>query len=500
MDRRSFLQRGALAAAALAIPERLLADPYAPLFRPPIRSSAVRVSGRVRAGSRGVGGVAVTDGLSVVATDASGRFTLIADSSRPFVSISVPSGYALPTTPTGTTLFYKRLAPDGRGEMSTEFTLQPLEGSDDDHAFLLLADTQTQNAFEMGRLHAETVPDVRATIAGLAGMSCFGVACGDIMFDDLSLYPEYERAVRGMGAPFFQVVGNHDLNFDTGGDGQSTRTFESRFGPPYYSFDRGQVHYVVLDDVMWYGSGYIGYVDDPQLRWLEADLSRIEPGRTVVVLLHIPVLSTRSQRDTGSDSDIAESMTNRQALYRLLEKYRAYAISGHTHEHERHGDGAIMHHTSGTVCGAWWSGDICWDGTPNGYTVYEVRGRELRWRYKSTGKSADHQMRLYPPGSDPTAPGDMIANVWDADGRWTVSWFENGERRGRMSRRLGHDPLSVEQHTGPEKPPRRTWVEPTRTDHLFYAPVSPSAREVRVEATNAWGQTYTASLSIASRR
>jgi len=37
------------------------------------------------------------------------------------------------------------------------------------------------------------------------------------------------------------------------------------------------------------------------------------------------------------------------------------------------------------VCGAWWSGDVCWDGAPNGYGVYDVRGEEVRWRYKGTG-------------------------------------------------------------------------------------------------------------------
>ena len=35
---------------------------------------------------------------------------------------------------------------------------------------------------------------------------------------------------------------------------------------------------------------------------------------------------------------------------------------------------------------------------------------------------------------------------------------------------MTHDPLSMELHTGPDLPPRRTWVEPYVTDHLFSAP------------------------------
>jgi hypothetical protein len=51
--------------------------------------------------------------------------------------------------------------------------------------------------------------------------------------------------------------------------------------------------------------------------------------------------------------------------------------------------------------------------------------------------------------------------------------------------------MSVKLHTGPELPPRRTWVEPTPTGHLFYGAVPPDAHEVRVEARDRWGGTYT---------
>lgn len=56
------------------------------------------------------------------------------------------------------------------------------------------------------------------------------------------------------------------------------------------------------------------------------------------------------------------------------------------------------------------------------------------------------------------------------------------------------DPWSVQLHTGPDLPPRRPWVEPIRTDHLFYAPVSKEAGEIRVEAVDRFGGVYSASL------
>ncbi|MDH4046467.1 MAG: calcineurin-like phosphoesterase family protein [Gemmatimonadota bacterium] len=488
IDRRSFLQASGAAALATALPDRLVRDPYVP-FGGSMPVDVVRVRGRVTGGRRGLGDVAVSDGVSVVRTAPDGTFELLADATQPFVWVTTPAGHATPTSSTGTAAFYRPLTRDRRGEMRLEFALTALEVPDERHGFLVLADPQTQNMFEIGRLHAETVPDVQATARAMGGVPLFGIACGDIMYDDLTLYPEYERAVAEMHLPFYQVVGNHDLVYTARTDEEANTTFSHHFGPAYYSFDRGEVHYVVLDDVFWYGNAYIGYLDGRQLGWLRADLAGIEPGRTVVVLLHIPALSTGEQRNGGTAPGRSSSVMNREALYRLLEPYQATVISGHTHEHERHREGDVRHHVTGAVCGAWWSGDICWDGTPNGYGVYDVRGSELRWRYKATGQPVEHQIRLYARGSDPGFSDAVIANVWDADETWTVVWYEDGERRGAMTRRLGMDPRSVIEQTGPDKPPRRGWVEPTRTDHLYYAPVAPGA-DVLVEATDPWGRTY----------
>jgi calcineurin-like phosphoesterase family protein len=494
--RRAFLETAATSLVALgALPPVLARDPYSPWmpWQAPA-PGAVRVRGVVRARGRGVAGVALSDGLRVVETRRDGRFELVTDTGREFVSLSLPSGYTLPTSATGTARLYRPIAPDARGEMSAAFDLTPLPDgrSDTRHACLLLADVQTQDAQEVRWFHEQAVPDVRATVAAL-DRETFGIACGDIMFDNLEFYPDYERGVQTMGVPFFQVVGNHDLDRDGRTDEASTATFARYFGPGHYSFDRGEVHYVVLDDVFWHGAGYFGYLGADQLAWLAADLARVERGRTVIVALHIPVLGSRHVRDGQRSPGVSISVNNREALYRLLEPYRAHILSGHTHEQEHVFEQGSHELVSGTVCGAWWSGPICADGTPNGYTVLEVDGASVTWRYKCTGHPAEHQIRAYPRGADPRAPREIVANVWDWDPEWTVTWYENGEPRGPMARRVGHDPLSVELHAGPTLPPRRTWVEPYPTAHLFYAPAGADAR-VRVEARDRFGRTYTAEM------
>lgn len=500
MDRRSFLVRAAGLATGLALPgelraERILADPYALLPVGRRAGEPVRVRGRVVSGGRGLPRVGISDGLRVVETDAEGRFELVSDTAREFVSCSLPSGHGIPLNETGTARFYRPLLPDGRGEMDALFELEPLAGPgerpDERHTMLLLPDIQTQDAWEMARFHELSVPDVAATVREQGGRHVFGVAAGDIMFDDLSLYPEYERGVRRMGAPFFQVVGNHDLDFPGRTDEASTRTFGRHFGPRYYSFDRGAVHYVVLDDVLWHGAGYIGYLERDQLTWLEADLARVEAGRPVVVVTHIPLVGTRHWREGERSPRISGSVTNREALARLLEPFQAHVLSGHTHENDHSWGLGFHEHVSGTVCGAWWSGPICGDGTPHGYSVYEVDGEEVRWRYKSTGHPAGHQMRAYRPGADPAAPMELLVNAWDADDRWTLVWYEDGERRGRLARRIAYDPVSLRIHAGDELPPRRSWVDPYPR-WIHHAPASPDAGEIRVEATDRFGRTYTA--------
>jgi hypothetical protein len=500
--RRAFLKRLGLAGAtALGVPWSCSNGVFARAARP------VEVSGRVTGPDGGLGGVPVTDGVTVTQTDDNGRFQLSAAPHQPFVYLSVPAGYRLPTHETGTAHFYRPLEAAGGGTAEATFELRPLDRDDERHAFVFLADPQTETETEMEAFQAETVPDVRRTAAGLDDRPVFGVGGGDLVFDDLSLFPGYEEAVRQMGLPFVQVVGNHDLNFDAPTDPGSTATFRRHFGPPYYSFDRGAVHYVVLDDVYWPGSDgfgqetddYLGHLDAQQLQWLEQDLALVEDGRTVVVLAHIPPLSTAYARRGRESPTVRGMVVNRQALYALLDPFDAHVVTGHVHENEHRYEAGPHEHVVGTVCGAWWTGPVCYDGTPRGYAVYEVTGESVAWRYKSTGHDADHQMRLYPAGADPEAPDRFLANVWDADDEWTVVWYEDGVRTGAMERRTAPDPMTVDLYEGDDRPEKHTWVNPQPTDHLFYAPFNPDANRVRVEATDRFGRTYTAPLSAEAK-
>ena len=494
-SRRTFLKRCAALTAGLSVS-------WGDIVSAQAFPRDVEVTGRVTSEGAGLGNVPVTDGQTVVQTAADGRFRFASSTRHPFVYLSVPSGYQMPQHETGTARFYRPIEPGEGDTVTAHFDLQPMNRDDEAHAFVVLADPQMGIEAEVQEFREQTVPDVQQTLTGFEEQSTFGVGLGDLVFDNLSLFSGYEAAVREMGIPFLQAVGNHDLNFEAAGDPGSTATFRQHFGPEYYSFDRGAVHYVVLDDVFWPGSDgfgnnnddYVGHIDATQLAWLEQDLALVEEGRRVIVFTHIPPLSTAYRRFGKQSPSPGARIGNRDALYDLLSPFDAHIISGHTHENEHRTAAGPHEHVVGTVCGAWWTGPICHDGTPRGYAVYEVEGESVQWQYKSMGHDADHQMRLYSKGTDPTAPDEFIANVWDADPEWNVVWYEDGVQTGRMARRVGTDPMSKRLYDGPEKPEKNPWADPRPTGHLFYAPFNPDANRIRVETTDRFGRTYTEQL------
>ncbi|MGH7709719.1 MAG: metallophosphoesterase N-terminal domain-containing protein, partial [Gemmatimonadaceae bacterium] len=109
-SRREFVIRVAGIGAALALPEVILADPYRPIA-PRSTGRPIRVRGRVVVGQRGVRGARVSDGRTVVKVDDSGRFDFVTTDAQRYVSVCPPSGYALPTHPTGTIKLYTPIKP-----------------------------------------------------------------------------------------------------------------------------------------------------------------------------------------------------------------------------------------------------------------------------------------------------------------------------------------------------------------------------------------------------
>ncbi|WP_197901611.1 metallophosphoesterase N-terminal domain-containing protein [Rhodocytophaga rosea] len=193
----------------------------------PVKITPVRIRGKVSAQGKGIKGVAVTDGYSVVSTDANGVYELMSSSLQEFVSISLPAGYQVPTRKNGIARFFQPITASAKGEFAANFALNPSPVNDNSHVLLVLADPQIQDRYEADLLLSQTTPDVNALVKSYGDRPVFGIGCGDLVFDHFELFDDYQKAVSGMDIPFFQVLGNHDMDTQQiRSDALSAQTFK----------------------------------------------------------------------------------------------------------------------------------------------------------------------------------------------------------------------------------------------------------------------------------
>lgn len=430
------------------------------------------ITGSVRNESKGLKNVVISDGFTVVLTDDNGNYTINLNEKATNIFMSTPAGYEFKTN-YNIAKQYETLG--SRNEYN--FVLTSLKKDDHNHHFIIWADPQIRNKKDVKQMMETSVPDTQKVIKSLgADALVHGICVGDIAWDYLEYYEDYNEAVALMGIPFFQALGNHDMNYKEGGDETSDRTFKQFFGPTYYSFNRGEAHYVVLDDVRYLGSEreYDGYITEAQLAWLAKDLAHVNKNDLLIINLHIPVHN---------------SVKNNTEFYKVLEGFKnVHIMSGHTHYNVNTLSNGVYEHNHGTVCGAWWTGPICTDGTPRGYGVYEVKGNKLEWYYKSTGLEKDHQLSIHIDKLSDQKK--LIINVWNWDPEWKVEYALDGKKMGSPAQQKGFDPLSITLYKGDQLPAGRTFPEPAENDHLFVANLNPDVKKIKVTVTDRFGNKY----------
>ena len=433
------------------------------------------ISGYVRdTNGKPIEGVAVSDGFSVVTTNERGLYSIKVSKDCWYIYISLPAEYEVPINEYGQPCFY---LPYSNSRPTYDFTLTPLAGGKEKKfALFTFGDPQVSNVGRYNRFKNEAVPGIKNHHSEVAasGLPCYGITLGDLIsngnYTNSGGYRDNMRdgfSVSSVGMPVFQVMGNHDNTFF--GPNQpiypdersstfelaAQREHEAAFGPVNYSFNRGDVHiigmrniiYTTNDGVANYEVGFL----ESQFKWLKEDLAVVPKDKTVVLCVHIPLQN--------------QHKNHTQDVLALLNTFKeAHIMSGHTHiisqkyEHKALGTGYdnVFEHNMGALCGAWWTSNMCGDGSPCGYGVFIGNGNTFSdWYYVGFNKGMNtrsHQMRLYRgnavtgtaiAGENPNgtkgyyafnfSDDTLLANIYFADSQWTVKVYEDNIYSGDMT-------------------------------------------------------------------
>jgi hypothetical protein len=437
---------------------------------------------RVRdAGEPGIPDIRVSNGMQIVKTDVDGKYEIDVDNDE-IVFVIKPRNWMTPLDqdqlpqfyyihkPAGSPANAKFAGVDPTGPLPKSIDF-PLMRRLEPESFkaILFGDPQPRDIAEVEYIAHDVIEQI---IAEEAHDASFGVTLGDIVFDDLSVMEPLNQAIALIGIPWYNVIGNHDLNLDAKNDQQSDETFERIYGPSYYSFDHGPAHFLVLDDVLWVGAHdgqrahYHGGLGKRQMEFIRNDLAMIPDEQLVVLMMHIPL----------TDVD------DRQQLYRLIEKRPwAVSISAHTHymEHRLIGPedgwmGTERHHhiVNVTVCGSWWRGKkdergiphaTMSDGGPNGYTIMQFDGRQYALEMRAASRPADYHMNVYAPEVVSQAKlrtTEVIANVFNGSSRSKVAMRVDRDGNWNPMQQITiADPAFLAEKRREEALKDRTWTE-----------------------------------------
>ena len=526
------------------------------------QAKGATIYGTVECDGTPLQGVVVSDGYEVVKTDKKGVYNIASEKKTGYVFISIPSGYEAMTEGRDVVpQLWAVLTAEPQTAERHDFNLRKV--SNDNHVIVAVADIHLANKLnDVATFTNSFIPSLKAEIEQYqrAGIPVYTVCMGDSSFDTYwydYLYDitDFRKTLADVAYPtqFFNTVGNHDNDgatpCDENTDWNASAKYRKAFGPTYYSFNLGKVHYIMLDDQIYHneplpnakkGKGLVGArnhttaLTRAQLDWLAKDLATVEDKSTPIVIgVHSPIFRYRDYMYAPVDCRLpAEQRDEFVGLFKDFPT--VHILSGHTHRNRccyGRDDAAqpdianFTEHTVAAVSGTRWhtsamgGPQIAVTGEPAGCKIFTINDKDIEWYFKATEFSADEQFRCFdmnevsdfyrnsgemrvfldhfPKRTDygkEKFRGKVMIHVWDWANDWKIEVTENGTPL-EVIRQKAENPQYVLAY---EIPKRLWWFDlnsassrkKIRHPHMFHVTPSSATSTLEVTVTDRFGNKY----------
>lgn len=366
-----------------------------------------------------VANAVVSDGEICTVTNAEGIYGLPSNKENGFVFVSVPSGYEPVTNGTVPKMYELTQTRKEVPEIQS-FKLKKVEGQDN-FKVIFMGDKHLANRTQDVVQYKKFCADVMNYKASNGGTKIYGITLGDLTWDQYwkngYLLSNYVKTVNEniKDLIIYNVIGNHDHDPAAIGNHAAVNPMLENVAPAWYSFNIGQCHFVVLDDIDC--SAYDGVKDRPykqniygvQLEWLKKDLSYVDKSTPVYVMTHG---SNYSYNTSVANAYNLRANTGSDELISICSSFNeVHFVNGHLHQQHtmmpadvpaNTYSNKVYEHNIPAVCADWWySGyytpgcHVCTDGVPAGYAIFDFTGKNVKWGYKGTGMDEKILFRAY---------------------------------------------------------------------------------------------------------
>ena len=376
------------------------------------------IKGVVYSGGRTLPNVSVSDGDLITQTDENGRYWLNSVKRNKLAFVILPSEFAAKTVE-GLPQFW---APCTQAATVTEqinFDLLPADN--DKHTMVAFTDchlASRNSPLDLTQFRDGILNELKNTYNSTNNV--IGIHLGDLSWDQYwyansYALPQAKKEFAPLNFPIYMAMGNHDNDPYLVGDFNGETAWRNIMGPVYYSMNIGKVHYLMLDNVQWINTGgaqgtvgnrnYNTGIDAAQLEWIKKDLALVDANTPVIVGFHIQAMSyTGVSGNQYTKSSVPAWIS---ALMTELRKFNTvHLITGHSHDNRNitidYQQGTFErreHNVVATSATWWWTNqyttpnriNVTTDGTPSGYKVFDIDGKNIKWHYKAVGQPRERQ-------------------------------------------------------------------------------------------------------------